>query len=80
MACHQKHKEKTNLYKLKDFTFSKTLVFFFKILFTKLQKKQLRKGYPLSGPWICNSKLELAFAIINNLLGSPVYFSFFFLF
>ena len=54
--------------------------FLFQNPFYKIAKKQLRKGYPLSGPWICNSKLELAFAIINNLLVSPVYFSFFFLF
>ena len=46
MACHQKHKEKTNLYKLKDFTFSKTLVFFFKILFTKLQKTAPQRVLP----------------------------------
>ena len=57
MACHQKHKEKTNLYKLKDFTFSKTLVFFFKILFTKLQKKNSSaKGTPFQA---------LGFAILN---------------
>ena len=72
MACHQKHKKKTNLYKLKKNTFSKTAVLFFKILF-KNCKKQVHKGYTLAGPCICNYELELVFAIRNTLSGSPVF-------
>ena len=80
MACHQKHKKKkTNLHNVKKNTFSKTAVSFCKILF-KTCKKQVHKGYPLAGPCICNYKLELACAIRNNLSGSPVFFSPFFLF
>ena len=59
MACHQKHrKKKTNLYKLKSFTFSKTAVFFFKILLNNCKKK-VHKGYPLADPCICNYKYSI---------------------
>ena len=45
-----------------------------------MQKKKVHKGYLLAGPFICNYKLELPFAIRNNLSGSPVFFyPFFFL-
>ena len=73
MGCHQKHKKKTNLYKLKKIPSPKQL-FSVSNPF-KNCKKQVHKGYPLAGPCICNYK---ACAIRNNLLGSPVFFSPFF--
>ena len=64
MACHQKHK---NSNKPLQFCLLQNSCFLFQIPFKKLQKEQVHKGYPLAGPCMCNYKLELAFAIRNNL-------------
>ena len=71
-----KAKNKATLYQIKNFTLFKRAVFFIKILST-IAKKQVHKGYPLAGPCICNSKLELALAIKNNPSGSSCFFPFF---
>ena len=68
-----KSTNKANLYQIQSFTVFKKTGFFMKILLNNC-KKQVHKGYPLAGPCICNSKLELALAIINNLSGSSWFF------
>jgi len=62
IACFSKAKSKANPYQIKNYTLFKRAVFVIKIL-SKIAKKQVHKGYPLAGPCICNSKLELALAI-----------------
>ena len=68
-----KSTNKANLYQIQSFTVFKKTGFFMKILLNNC-KKQVHKGYPLAGPCICNSKLEFALAIINNLSGSSWFF------
>ena len=68
----QEHKHSKPLHTQKN-TFSKTAVFFVNKILLKQCTKQVHKGYPLAGPCVCNHRLELAFAIRNNLSGSSVF-------
>ena len=73
MACHHKHKKKTYLFKLENFTFFKTVCFLFQ---NPLKNEKIHKRYPFAGPCICNYKLELAFAINKQPFGLTRVFSF----